>query len=1215
MEEQKLKILYVDDETDLLTIGKLFMERFGNLTVDTSPSAMEALEKIAIGNYDGVVSDYQMPGMDGIQLLQEVRQQFGDIPFILFTGRGREEVVIQAIDFGVDFYLQKGGEPKSQFAELVHKIRQAVRRKEAERAVKSSEKRLSDIIDFLPDPTFAVDVSGTVIAWNHAMEELTGMSSSDIVGKGKDEYSAAFYHSNRPVLIDLIDEPDETILQYYSHIGRSGTSLTAEADFNHVNGSHLHVLLKVSRLYDQSGTVTGAIESIRDITQLKQAEQEIRKSEERYRSVVNDQTEMIARFTPEGVITFTNEAYRQYYAPRIGLSHPVGKKIRDIMEIDNYEAVGLFLQSLTPDAPVREMERMVPGKDGNTYWQIWTVRALFDEAGGTSEYQVVGRDITDSKLAEERLRVAYEQIAADEEELREKYEELAKSEQLARISEERLIQAQEIAHTGAWEYNFGTNKIWGSAEGLAIFGYPPVAGDIPIEDIESCIPDRERVHQTLVDLIEHDIPYDIEYLIEPADGTEQKFIHSRARCERDSDGNIIRVLGVIQDITERKRAENEVAFKNAILQTQQETALDGILIVDKNGVILGYNKRFQEVWGIPDEIVSTRNDDLALSSVLDLLADPDEFISRVRYLYAHPEEKSFEEVELRNGSILERFSAPMFGSAGEYYGRVWYFRDITERKRAEEELQAAYEQIQASEETLQKNYQMLLGKEQALQESENRFRTLFDLAPYACILYSQDGVHQLSNAYHEKITGYSTAEMVGKRTGDFDIIAPEDLARITDKLNLQGYLDGEEVMIRAKDGTLKTVLTSVVFIEFQGEREILSTMADVTDRRRIEDSLRRSNEQITGIANTIPGIVFQFYSKSSGEVGLTYVSTRVGEILGISGDISTFLEKFIAGIVPEDQERFSSSIDQAIKNESRWEFEGRFIRSDGHLIHFRGISAPAREQDELLYSGVILDVTAEKEADTSLQSERLFSRLLLDTSPVFIVAIGADGKTIMMNRMLLDTLEYSEDEVKGKDYLTTFVPAEDHEMVADIFSRIVGDTSATLNENRIVSKTGNVYLVEWRGRPVLNPSGGLDFFVGIGIDITHRREWEEEMCRSEERYRNLIETTGTGYVVLDMEGKVLDANDKYVELTGHLSIMDIMGRPVTDWTAPYDLERNAAEVKRCVETGSVKGLRIDYIHPDGSVQPIEINASLVESDGEKRILTLCRGIPKPKSAE
>jgi PAS domain S-box-containing protein len=1087
MDEQRLCILYVDDEVELLTIGKLFMERFGNLSVDTAPSADEALVKIASNSYDGIVSDYQMPGMDGIGLLQEVRQKFGDIPFILFTGRGREEVVIQAINHGADFYLQKGGEPKSQFAELVHKIRQAARRKDAERALKTSEKRFSDIINFLPDPTFAVDVSGKVIAWNRALENLTKTSSADIIGKGQDAYKSAIYRSTRPVLIDLIDEPDDVILQYYSHIERDGSSLTGETDFIHIDGSHLYILVKVSKLFDQSGTITGAIESIRDITQLKKAEEDIRKSEERYRSVVNDQTEMIARFTPEGVITFTNEAYRQYYAPRIGLHHPVGKNIRDIMEIDNYAAVENFLQSLTPDVPTREMERMVPGKDGNMYWQIWTVRALFDEVGQVSDYQVVGRDITEKKQAEERLKDAYEQIAADEEELREKFEELTDSERMVRESEERLILAQEIGKTGAWEYTIQTDSIWGSAEGLAIFGYPPVAGDFPIEDIESCIPDRDRVHQALVDLLSDDIPYDIEYVIHPADGSAEKYIHSRARCERDDQGNIIRVLGVIQDITDRKKAENEIAFKNAILKTQQEVSPDGILIVDKNGKILEYNKKFQEIWGIPDDLLLSRSDDPVLTSILDSVVDSEEFLSRVRYLYAHPEEKSFEEINLRHGRVLERFSAPMFGDNGEYYGRVWFFREISGRKRAEHELLVAYEQIQASEAMLQKNYQMLLSNEQALRESEKRFRILFELAPYACILYDKRGFCLLVNDYHEKITGYAATEIVGKKAEELDILSPEDLHDITHDLNRQRYVDGKEVIIRIKDGTQKTVVISAVYVEYRGEREILATMADITDRRRIEDSLRRSNEQITGIANTIPGIVFQFYVNNSGEFGLTYVSSRVGEILGISGEISTFLTQFLSGVAPEDQERFLSSLDQAVKTESKWEFEGRFIRSDGRIIYFRTMSAPVRVSDELLFSGVILDVTAEKEADNSLQSERKFSQLLLDISPVFIVAINGKGKTLMMNRMLLDALEYSEDEVKDKDYLSTFVPAEDRERVSDIFRRIVRDSSATLNENRIVSKSGKVYLVEWRGRPVLLPSGELDFFVGIGIDISQRK--------------------------------------------------------------------------------------------------------------------------------
>jgi len=193
-ESPRISILYVDDEEDLLLIGKTFLERSGQFRVDTMTSPKSALSSPGIQYYDAIVSDYQMPGMDGIGFLKEVREKFGDIPFILFTGRGREEVVIEAINNGADFYLQKGGEPKSQFAELSHKIRQAVRRKQAEKTVRESEKRVSDIINFLPDATFAINRDGEVIAWNRALEEMTGFRAASLIGKTHREYVSAFLH-------------------------------------------------------------------------------------------------------------------------------------------------------------------------------------------------------------------------------------------------------------------------------------------------------------------------------------------------------------------------------------------------------------------------------------------------------------------------------------------------------------------------------------------------------------------------------------------------------------------------------------------------------------------------------------------------------------------------------------------------------------------------------------------------------------------------------------------------------------------------------------------------------------------------------------------------------------------------------------------------------------------------------------------------------------
>jgi len=140
--------------------------------------------------------------------------------------------------------------------------------------------------------------------------------------------------------------------------------------------------------------------------------------------------------------------------------------------------------------------------------------------------------------------------------LQQNLDNLTESERSTRLSEERLIMAQEIGHTGCWEYTIETDKIWGSAEGLRIFGFSPVAGDFPLNDIEACIPERERVHQSLVDLISVGKKYNLEYGIIPADGSAPKIIYSIARLERDTQGNPIRVMGVFQDITGRKQAED-----------------------------------------------------------------------------------------------------------------------------------------------------------------------------------------------------------------------------------------------------------------------------------------------------------------------------------------------------------------------------------------------------------------------------------------------------------------------------------------------------------------------------------------------------------------------------------------------------------------------------------------------------------------------------------
>ena len=157
---EKILVLYVDDEPALRDIGKLFLERVGIFSVVTIDSASAALALLKKKHFDAIVSDYQMPGIDGIAFLKSVRAQGDKISFVIFTGRGREEIAIEALNNGADFYLQKGGEPKSQFVELAHKIRTAVDRHRTEDALAESEERFRGITDRISDLIIVVDPQG-----------------------------------------------------------------------------------------------------------------------------------------------------------------------------------------------------------------------------------------------------------------------------------------------------------------------------------------------------------------------------------------------------------------------------------------------------------------------------------------------------------------------------------------------------------------------------------------------------------------------------------------------------------------------------------------------------------------------------------------------------------------------------------------------------------------------------------------------------------------------------------------------------------------------------------------------------------------------------------------------------------------------------------------------------------------------------------------------
>ena len=471
-------VLYVDDEPALLDLGKTYLELSGHLQVYTATSAREALEKMQHQDYAGIISDYQMPGMDGIEFLRLIRARHKNLPFILFTGRGREEVAIEALNSGADFYLQKGGEPTSQFVELEYKLKNAIERKRMQDELNESQQRMADIINFLPDAMFVIDQGNKVIAWNRTMEEITGIPKESILGTG--DYSRAItrYGGKIPHIVDLVMNNDRTNESQASSTERKGDKITSEFHSPAVyNGRGAHLWLVASPLYDTRGSVIGAIVALRDVTERKEAEeklnrmnedlhaayeqltateeelrqnydelskseQALRRSEERYRNVVEDQTEFICRFNPDGKLTFVNDAYCRYFD--LDKTACIGTKHTVVIPPEDLQRMKRHLSAFTPENTVGIIEHRIIMPSGEVRYQRWSDRAVFDTNGRIIEFQSVGRDTTDRMVAEEKLRLshadlntAYAQLTMNEEELRQNFDELSKSQQELRLSEER----------------------------------------------------------------------------------------------------------------------------------------------------------------------------------------------------------------------------------------------------------------------------------------------------------------------------------------------------------------------------------------------------------------------------------------------------------------------------------------------------------------------------------------------------------------------------------------------------------------------------------------------------------------------------------------------------------------------------------------------------------------------------------------------------------
>jgi len=262
---------------------------------------------------------------------------------------------------------------------------------------------LSDIIDFLPDPTFVIDIKGQVLAWNRAIEKMTGVRSEEVLGKGDYEYALPFYGSRRPLLIDLVFESDEVVEKKYHYVRREQNVLLAEADLTLPCGKHVFLWGKASPIYAPGGEIIAAIESIRDITDHKLAERSLRQAEEKYRNIFENAVEGIYQTTPEGRYLTVNPAFAAmlgYESPEelIASITDIGKQVY----VDPHQRLEIK-RLLAEKETVRDFHARLYRKDRSIVWVSINASVARDESGNILSFQGTMMDVSERKLMDDAL--------------------------------------------------------------------------------------------------------------------------------------------------------------------------------------------------------------------------------------------------------------------------------------------------------------------------------------------------------------------------------------------------------------------------------------------------------------------------------------------------------------------------------------------------------------------------------------------------------------------------------------------------------------------------------------------------------------------------------------------------------------------------------------------------------------------------------------------
>jgi len=383
---ENISILLVDDEESFLEISSRFLMKMGAFDISTARSVQEALTLMSEKQYEVIVSDYQMPETDGIGFLKILNSQGSETPFILFTGKGREDVAIEALNRGASNYLQKGGDVHSQFHELASMISNAAESRRASVNLLESQSRFKRLADSMSDLMIGLDDDFRVTFWNKAAEDALGIKSAEAIGM------TAF---------ELIPLVNGTSVEDALRAAASSRNMkSAVADLPSADGDRTFEV----RVHPG---VEGLLVFARDITATKATAVQLVESEERYKALVESSPNAVVVYATDTIIYANPAAVRLYGGD--DENDLLGKRIFDLMPPEFAPETAARTRKMHDEAvPAAPRPVKVYTKSGRTLDMV--INSIPIAFAGRKAIQTILRDVTEEKRAETLLRAHQEEL-------------------------------------------------------------------------------------------------------------------------------------------------------------------------------------------------------------------------------------------------------------------------------------------------------------------------------------------------------------------------------------------------------------------------------------------------------------------------------------------------------------------------------------------------------------------------------------------------------------------------------------------------------------------------------------------------------------------------------------------------------------------------------------------------------------------------------------